>query len=177
MQLMSKGKDEAFQVIYHRYWDRMYWFFFRMLYNDRELAADFAQNLFMKLIENPNSFDPSRRFSTRVYAVAHNMVKNEYRRRSRLPSVEATVAEETHVHSQSILERLEDKDRIKQISVALKYLNPKQRICFVLRYYEQLSILEISEITNVPEGTVKSRLFHAVNLLAQKIRSCMTTIL
>jgi len=176
MKLMSKGDRKAFMVLYDRYYEKMRAFFKRMLWGDEELARDFTQTLFLKLIAKPEYFDPSRSFATWIYALARNMVKNEYRHRSRNPSpipIENTLEEGSY---EAETGRPDQTDYNQQINVALKYLNEKQRICFVLRYYEQLSIQEISTITDTPEGTVKSRLFHAIQIMAKKVQQAIVLL-
>ena len=86
MSRIAKGNTAAFELLYDRYSNRMHAFFRRMLGNDSELANDFLQELFMKIIEKPKAFDVERRFSTWIYTVASNMCKNEYRRRERQTS-------------------------------------------------------------------------------------------
>lgn len=66
--------------MYDRYSPRMYRFFFRMLWRDAGKAEDFTQEIFLKIIEKPQLFDPERNFKTWIYTLASNLCKNEYRR-------------------------------------------------------------------------------------------------
>ncbi|WP_225154629.1 RNA polymerase sigma factor, partial [Bradyrhizobium sp. NBAIM08] len=72
------GDQAAFSELYHRFKDRMYYYFYRMLGNSADLANDFVQELFMKIVEKPKSYNPNFAFHTWFYSVAHNMCKNEY---------------------------------------------------------------------------------------------------
>ncbi|MDE0772624.1 MAG: sigma-70 family RNA polymerase sigma factor [Salibacteraceae bacterium] len=58
----------------------MFYFFFRKLNNNQEKSEDFLHDLFIKIIEKPETFDTSKSFSPWFYSVAHNMVKNEYKK-------------------------------------------------------------------------------------------------
>ena len=169
MGLLAKGKEQAFRVIYQRYWERMNLFFKRALNDNPTIAADFAQELFIKIIEKPEAFDIQRKFSTWLFTVANNMVKNEYRRLSRRPAVESIDNESFTFEGEAPFEVLEQQLQSKNLNEAVKTLKPKHKICFVFRYYEGLSIKEIGEITEVAEGTVKSRLFYAVAELTEKL--------
>ena len=82
IQLLSNNNEKAFNELYGRYAEQMFHFFYKMLYQDEELAEDFCQNLFLKIFEKANSYDPKYKFSTWIYTMATNMCKNEYRRNS-----------------------------------------------------------------------------------------------
>src|SRR6266568_4196340 len=77
---MINGDCKAFNTLYARYKDRLLYYFYRMLGNSNEKAQDFLQDIFMKLIDKAETFDSSRKFSTWIFSIAHNMCKNEYRR-------------------------------------------------------------------------------------------------
>jgi len=67
MQQIVSGDQVAFGELYHRYKDRMYYYFYRMLGNSSEQANDFLQELFMKLIERPESYNSAYPFQTWLY--------------------------------------------------------------------------------------------------------------
>jgi len=64
MKQIVSGDQAAFSQLYLRYKDRMYYYFYRMLGNSAEQANDFLQELFLKLIEKPESYNPSFPFKT-----------------------------------------------------------------------------------------------------------------
>jgi len=165
MQAICQGDEHAFAELYDRYGPRMHRFFYRMLWRDAETAQDFTQELFVKIIENPRQYDPKRSFSTWFYAVAMNMCKNEYRRRGRCSSKDDT--SETNGEPEAALFHNLDRPVFQQhLQLALDQLELPQRSAFILRYQEELSLREIAEIENCPEGTVKSRLHYALKNLA-----------
>lgn len=147
----------------------MYAHFYRMLNQNEMVAEDFTQQLFMKIIEKPESFDPERRFSTWIYSVAGNMLKNEYRRQARKPEPLGLEKAPNRQELDQFWQQLDAANWQQQLGTALNQLADKHRRCFVLRYQEELSIAEISAIVGCPEGTVKSRLYHATRQLAQKL--------
>ena len=71
----------AFDELYERYVQRLLRYFHRMLAANEEQAQDFLQETFLRVIEKRSSFDPTGRFSTWIFAIAHNLCCNEYRRR------------------------------------------------------------------------------------------------
>lgn len=168
MQQIVSGDQAAFNGLYHRYKDRMYYYFYRMLGNSTEHANDFLQELFMKLIEKPESYHPNYSFQTWLFSVANNMCKNEYRRR------EVRKEYQTSESLQPKLDYMKDssvepEQLLEKIFQTLDRLGEEQRSAFLLRYREGFSIREVAEILGLPEGTVKSRLFYAKKMLAEKL--------
>jgi len=168
MQNMSKGRPKAFDELYKRYQERMYHYFYRMLGQDSSKAQDFVQDLFIKLIEKPHLFDANRKFSTWVYKIASNMCKNEYRRQN-ISFFSIEEYEQLPSEAVAIPLQVDQKIFSKHLKEAIERLKPAHKLCFVLRYQEELSIKEISHIVECPEGTVKSRLHHALKHLAQHL--------
>ena len=168
MQQIVSGDQAAFGKLYHRYKSRMYYYFYRMLGNSAEQANDFLQELFMKLIEKPESYNPAYNFSTWLYSVANNLCKNEYRRREVRQGYQASEIQETLVDCLNVYS-IEPEQAVEKIFQTLELLGEEHRSAFLLRYREGFSIKEVAEILELPEGTVKSRLFYAKKLLAEKL--------
>ncbi len=168
MQQIVLGDHAAFDALYHRYKDRMFYYFYRMLGNSADTANDFLQELFMKLIEKPESYNSAFPFSTWFYSVANNMCKNEYRKRGvrqEYWETEALEPQNDYLSDSSI----EHEQVIEKIFETLDSLAEEHRSAFLLRYREGFSIKEVAEILELPEGTVKSRLFYAKKMLAEKL--------
>jgi RNA polymerase sigma-70 factor (ECF subfamily) len=167
---MQQGDEQAFNVIYERYGAKLYAYFWRMLWQDEAMSEDFTQQLFLKLIENKASYDVSRNFSTWLFTIAANMVKNEYRRKERLAknNIKTNHPLKTTDHWEYPLDNEFWKSILQQ---ALQQLDEKHRHCFLLRHQEEKSIREISKIIGCPEGTVKSRLYYATKYLAKQLKS------
>ena len=165
VKLLSKGNEAAFDELYERYAEKLYHFFYKMLYQDKELAADFCQTLFMKVFEKVDTFNPTHNFSTWIYAIAANMCKNEYRRNNRpKPTI---YLEDNFKKVEPRAPGLIDKEIFNtHLQVAINKLDDKHRLCFILRYQEEKTIPEISEVLGCPQGTIKSRLHYALKKLA-----------
>lgn len=172
MAQIQKGQEAAFNALYERYGGRLYRYFYRMLGQAEEQAHDFTQELFLKIIEKPEAFDPERRFSAWVYTVAGNMVKNEYRRRAKQPAIGQVPASLAGADADQLLDDLDAEARQNYIEKAVQALRPQHRECFLLRYQEGLSVQEVSRILDCPEGTVKSRLHYSLKKL-NELLSCV----
>ena len=169
MNAALKGKEQAFTVLYQRYQPRMFRFFYRMLKRDRELAEDMVQELFLKVIQKLNTFDLEQKYSTWVYAIASNMVKNTYRGWSRSPIQTSLEEASTMMDRTDPIEKIDSALKMDQLNRLIQELKPNHRLCFVLRYYEGLSIAAISQVLDIPEGTVKSRIYYAVKCMAKQV--------
>ncbi|HET6559838.1 MAG TPA: RNA polymerase sigma factor [Prolixibacteraceae bacterium] len=168
MQQIVAGDQAAFSELYLRYKSRMYYYFYRMLGNSTDQANDFLQELFMKLIEKPESYRAEYNFSTWLYSIANNMCKNEYRRRSirkEYQDEKTTIASFEQISDAGI----EPEQLMEKIFQTLELLGEEHRSAFLLRYREGFSVKEVAEILDLAEGTVKSRLFYARKLLAEKL--------
>jgi RNA polymerase sigma-70 factor, ECF subfamily len=172
MLFISKGEEKAFDELYKRYSKRLLYFFYQKLSRDEDSAQDFLQDLFLKLIQKPQSFDPNQRFIVWIYALAANMCKNEYRKAA-IRGVKADDFDLNAVKEKLPVLNLPDKfDQhlfASQLDIALGDLGESHRLVFILRYKEDLSIKEISQVLGCAEGTVKSRLFYTIQRLSFKL--------
>ena len=159
MQLLStRTSNEALTELHARYSKKVLGFFLRMLRGDGEKAQDLVQDLFMRILEKHHLFDPSKRFYTWMFTIASNMCKTSFRDISyeRIDSSEISVQGMT-----SFVDNELDKEIFRvALREAIDLLEDHHREAFVLRFMEELSVKEIAEITEVSEGTVKSRLYY-----------------
>lgn len=169
MELIVRGDERAFTMLYDRYQRKLLAYFHRMLWSDRERAQDFLQELFTKIAQRPQSYDPARPFSTWLYSVANNMCKNEYRRvGTRKAAAVHLKAETDRVDAQHGVEV--DRERFRRrLEDELDRLEPDHKATFVMRYHEDMAIKEIAGTFGISEGTVKSRLFYTLKKLAERL--------
>lgn len=167
MQYVCNGHTAAFNIIYNRYKNRLLYYFYRMLGNSNELAQDFLQETFMKIIDKPRLFDPAQKFSTWIFSVAHNMCKNEYRKREVRKNtynegcLDIYPSFNTSKHTTKLVDH---------IYYLINKFNDEHKSCFLLKYREGFTVAEISETLSISEGTVKSRLFYTRKKLEDEIR-------
>lgn len=171
MQSIARGDERSFAELYRRYGRRMYRFFYRMLRRDAGRAEDFTQELFLKIIERPQSYDPARAFPTWLYTVATNLCKNEYRRQSRAPVDLTDSIADTEV--EWMPDTIDSQILETQLRAAIDALEEPHRQCFILRYQEELPLRDIADIVGCPEGTVKSRLHYALKIVRNGVNLVM----
>lgn len=174
MDCIAQGNTAAFDELYERYSVRLLHYFYRMLNKDTEKAQDFLQDLFLKIIEKPVSFDVQKRFSTWLYTIAANMCKNEYRRLQVRQNGQTYLTDYVLTDNDHELPHIEqqiDHALLQQVlNESVEQLEDTKRNVFLLRYQENFSIKEIADIVQCSEGTVKSRLFYTIKQLAKKLQ-------
>lgn len=172
MRMVITGDAYAFEMIYDRYSKAMLAYFYKMLWQDREKAEDFMQDLFAKIVQKPDSFDPKRTFKTWLYSVAHNMCKNEYRKQEVRKDTRNTIDDGMQVSDgnyDSQAKQLHIKDFNSALDSALGELEEKHRTVFIMRFKMNLSIKEIADSLEISDGTVKSRIFYCVKKLSTQL--------
>lgn len=160
MQMLStRRSNEALTELHARYSKKVLGFFIRMFRGDIEKSQDFVQDLFLRILEKHHQFDPTKRFYTWMYTIASNMCKTSFRNNAHESIELGSRAFDFHFeHSENEV----DKETFRNsLRLAIEQLEDHHRSTFILRYMEELSVKEIAEITEVSEGTVKSRLFYA----------------
>ena len=168
MKKIQYNNTEAFNELYNRYQKRILYYFYRMLGNDKDIAQDFLQELFYKVIDKSSLYDPTKKFSTWIFSVAHNMCKNEYRKRE----VRKMVVNKEDLDHLCYEEPVKQRNEISAdiIFRELDSLEESNRTAFILKYREGFSVEEIGDILNLPTGTVKSRLYYARKKLQEKLK-------
>lgn len=174
-QRYTNGDEEGFQVLMRRYQPRIQGFLRKRL-NDEERVEDLTQDTFLRIHRARDSYDPGRKFSTWIHTIANNLLKNEFRNRSRRrETVFSELRPETSPAggpSRPVEFQAEGADPEQEtyrselreaIDTAIEQMDEHHRIPFVMREVEDLSYEEIAEAIGIPVGTVKSRLNRARN--------------
>lgn len=173
MVLIQKGEVYAFDCLYYRYAKRLQHYFESMLNFQKDLAEDSLQDLFLKIVQQPQSFDSTRSFKTWIFSIAHNVCKNHYRHRQVVHEHEQTHnLKQEYYDSEfySLAKKLDSVSFRHKLSEALDEMSIEKRETFILRFQEDRSIQEIATIMGCPEGSVKSRLHYSLRQLEEKLK-------
>jgi RNA polymerase sigma-70 factor, ECF subfamily len=172
------GDDQAFRLIVERYEPSIKGFLHKRL-KDEERVQDLTQDTFLRVHRARERYDASRKFSTWIYTIASNLLKNEYRNRSRRretnfsdlrkdDSLQGAGRPVEFEANQPDPERDTYRGELREaIRDAIEQMEEHHRVPFVMREVEDRTYEEISEAIGVPVGTVKSRLFRARNAFHQ----------
>ena len=165
----SKDDDRAFGELYHRHSRRLMGFFFRQVERDEALAADLMQDAFVRVWTARDKFTGTS-FRTWLFTIAFNLLKNHYRHAEHQKQFELFVAQhQTVIEDSKIIETLDDEAFDLALRQELERMSPDGRLLFSLRFEEELSVPQIAEVMEIPEGTVKSRLHTLTQTLRQKL--------
>ncbi len=174
-QRYTEGDDAGFRELVQRYEPRIQGFLRKRL-NDEERVEDLTQDTFLRIHRARESYDPSRKFSTWIHTIANNLLKNEFRNRSRRRETTFSELRPETTPSGAPARPVEfatgglDPEREayrselrEAIDTAIGRMDEHHRIPFVMREVEDRTYEEIAEEIGIPVGTVKSRLNRARN--------------
>ena len=164
MEQCTKGDRQAFETLLIRYEKPVYNAAYRMLHS-RDDAQDVTQTVFLKVYENLDQYDPKYRFFSWIYRIALNESVNVLKKTNRLEALDTETISDTRGPEQ----QASSEQVSKGVQTALMTIKPDHRSVVVLKHFLGCSYSEISEILEVPEKTVKSRLYTARQLLKEQL--------
>src|SRR4030095_2519112 len=173
LELMASamsGREDGFEELVRRYQRPITGYIFRML-GDYESSLDVTQEVFIKVYNSLSKYSPEYKFSTWLYRIAHNAAIDHMRRNSvNTQSLEAENADGSYqIQIESARPSpAQDHERTEwraEIDAVVKCLPPAYRDLILLRHSQDLSYDEIAEVTGLPLGTVKNRLFRAREMM------------
>ena len=176
------GDELAFQELVRRYRNPITNFIYRMV-DDYERAVELSQETFIRIYTSASRYEANYSFSTYIYRIATNLAISELRRRKRRrfvslfspftddngDPVEIDPQDDKPLQDETLI----DDERRKAVARAIKSLPEKYRAAIVLRDVEGFSYDRIAETLSLSEGTVKSRINRARNLLKEKLTEYM----
>ena len=160
------GDADAFGQLIDRYERPVYNTVLHMV-GDAEDAREVCQQVFMKAFEHLATYDRQRKFFSWIYRVAINESINHLK--ARRPHEE--LSESLPNPGANPAERFEELEQWVHLHEAIMQLEPNYRAVIILRHFLHLSYQEVAEVLNVPEKTVRSRLFTARQLLRDALQA------
>ncbi len=167
VSLARAGDRRAFDKLVARYKDKMFALAYRMTGN-REEALDILQDTFFAAFKAIRGFREEASFSSWLYRIVSNKSINLIKRRGILSFLPfgASPKDEPAYEMDDAAGRSELSNKIQE---SINELPPKQKLVFNLRFYDQLSFVEIAEILGKGESTVKTNYQKAVEKLQKKL--------
>ena len=137
---------------------------------DSDAAADLLQDVFLRLYRFAENIDPGRPIEPWLYRMTTNLAYTYVKRRRRwMGPVEELVEWITEAGKNSTIDQIEQNEEWQPVQRAISRLPLPQRIVIVLYYLNDLSLQEIAQITEIPVGTVKSRLHYGRQSLKKSL--------
>ena len=175
------GDEDLFEVLVRRYQARVVSHVARMVGN-RDDALDLSQEIFLKVFQALDRFNPAFKFSTWLFRIAGNASIDHLRkRRPRTVPLETpdpdgagTFSPEQRSPGLDPYGQLRNLERGRAISEAIQDLPDDFRELIALRHFAGLSYEEIAGVKNMPLGTVKNKLFRARAVLKDRLSGEVT---
>lgn len=175
IELIAKaigGREDGFEELVRRYQRPITSYVYRML-GDYDASLDVTQEVFIKVYNSLERYSSDYKFSTWLYRIAHNAAIDYMRRNSHvsqsLESENADGAYQLQIESKNPTPE-QERERTEwrnEIDAVVKCLPTAYRELILLRHSQDLSYDEIAEITELPLGTVKNRLFRAREMMRE----------
>lgn len=164
------GRDDSFEEIVRRYQRPIAAYVYRMVGN-YESALDLTQDVFIKVYNSLARYSSEYKFSTWIYKIAHN-ASIDYLRRASNREQSLMVESDGETFERPIQsgkltpeQESERRERREELETIVKNLPSAYRELIVLRHSLDMSYDEIADITGLPLGTVKNRLFRAREMM------------
>ena len=163
------GDTGAFETLYRRHRGPLYRFLLRQVKNDAATAEELFQDVWMRVIDFRGRYEARAKFSSWVYAIAHNRLMDFYRASGKAKfldqeesgdAIDALPADDPPAEI-----RLDRKRAAERLLAALAELPGAQREAFLLQQEGEFSLEEIAQATGVSRETAKSRLRYALSKL------------
>lgn len=170
VNLAQQGSMEAYNLLLARYNNKIQ----KIIYfhiHDTENVNDLAQEVLLKVYRYLHYFKENSQFSTWLYRITQNTIKNYYRELSTRADLEAEFAEDergsTYQSPEHVLINIEFSE---QLELALSMLSDELRACYGMHIFDGRTYEDIAKKMECPIGTVRSRIFRAKKLLMASIR-------
>jgi RNA polymerase sigma-70 factor, ECF subfamily len=170
MLALAHGDGAALNSLMERHSPRLYHYLLRQLHDEND-AQDLAQETFVRIYEHANSFDGRKKFTTWMYTIATNLVKDRFRYLSRHPATSLDrLAEETDDRAPKNIpdsraanpsDAAERAERARAVQQAIASLPQELKTSLILSTYQDLSHAEIAQILSCSTKAVEVRIYRA----------------
>jgi RNA polymerase sigma-70 factor (ECF subfamily) len=177
VQHAVEGDERAYKKLAQKYHNALYYHLLKLV-KDRDILEDLIQEVFAKAFSNINSYNSDYAFSTWLYRIATNHAI-DYLRKKKLKTLSLDepiqtnegemaidVPDSTYEADKAVMQR----QRRNIIQEAISNLPEKYRAVIEMRHIEEKSYQEISELLDLPLGTVKAHIFRARELLYKYLK-------
>jgi RNA polymerase sigma-70 factor (ECF subfamily) len=181
MSRLANGHDAALNELIERHGEKLFHYLLRSLQSEED-AADLAQEAFLRVYQHRHRFDTRQKFTTWLYAIASNLVRDRFRWRARHPQV-SLEAENEHAGSSLLAtlpahehrpdQNLQVQETAEVVRKAIASLPEELRQPLILAVYEELSQAEIAAILKCSVKAVETRIYRARQYLRLKLVSAL----
>lgn len=163
---LQNGRESALEALVHRYHRQIFAYHYRITQN-YHAAEDLTQETFWRLCKAAGLYRFPQKFRPWLYTIASNIMRDYWRGVGKYDSRELTGEIISQTNVEEWFERKEDRQLVAK---AMAQLDDTHREVIILRFFQELSLTEISQVLATPLGTVKSRLHYGLKHLREKLQ-------
>ena len=167
---IQHGHAEDLDLLVERHYGPLLGFLFRLTGGDRSLAEDLAQEAFLHMLSKIDTYDYPRPLKPWLYAIAVNLTRDHYKQAEFRHTDSEAAYLDIPIASTPETEFLSGEET-QRAAAAMNHIPLLQREVILLRYIHGLSLEEISQVLQVPVGTVKSRLSLGLKRLKERLKA------
>lgn len=164
--ILNKDWEQAFKLLVKDYHQRVYWQIRRMVLIHED-ADDIAQNVFIKIYQNLNSFKNESKLSTWIFRITYNETINFIHKNAKEQNVSFEDYSMNIADDLSTDEYFTGDEIELKLQKAIASLPEKQRVVFMMKYYDEMKYEQISEILGTSVGALKASYHHAVTKIKE----------
>tara|TARA_R110001592_G_scaffold31781_8_gene111710 strand:- start:806 stop:1345 length:540 start_codon:yes stop_codon:yes gene_type:complete len=161
-------KDRAFNELLDAYQERLYWHI-RKIVVTHENADDVLQNTFIRVYKNIQKFEGKSSLHTWMYRIAYNESIRFLEQNNKKNYANIEEVSEAHLEVLFGDEYFDGDEIQKKLQTIIAGFSEKQQRVFQMKYFDELSFRQISEIVEISESTLKSTYYTAVKIIEEKI--------
>ncbi|WP_054951373.1 RNA polymerase sigma factor [Numidum massiliense] len=166
---VARGDQAALETLVYRYHAPLHGYLERML-RDRQKAEDVTQEVFVRFIRQARERQVPTQVKAWLYRVATNLCRDYWRSASYRSEcfVQEQLPPQVDERS-SVVDIFERQELRQEVLTALNILSDTQRTIVILRFYQDMKLQEIADALQIPLGSVKSSLYHAMRYLKKEL--------
>ena len=161
-------KDKAFSELLDVYQERLYWHI-RKLVTTHENADDVLQNTFVRVYKSIHKFEEKSTLHTWMYRIAYNESIRFLEKNNKKSYADIEEVSESNLAVLFEDEYFDGNDIQRKLNTIIEGLKEKQKLVFQMKYFDNLSFRQISEILDISESTLKSTYYTCVKIIEEKI--------
>lgn len=169
LELIQLNKDGGFKSLMHQFQEPIYWHIRRMV-TVHDDANDVVQNTFIKVYKNLEKFNHESKIYTWIYRIATNESLSFLKQKKRKQTEAIDDGENSVEHSLSSDPFFDGNAAQITLQKAILLLPEKQKVVFNLRYYDEMSYKDMSQILDTSVGALKASYHHAVKKIENYIK-------
>lgn len=170
---IQNGQQESIEILIEKYYRDIYTYCYCRV-EDVQTAQDLTQDVFLKFLQNLNSYEHTGKLKNYLYVIAGNLIKDYYKKHREI----ITEDPENHKKKTSRGQDLYSRESVEQeppditdrltMQEIVRTLSEPERELILLRYYQNLRLSEIAKIMDMPVSTVRYRLKQAEKYIRER---------